>query len=262
MLAATGLTVSVGAKRLIGPLDFAVTGASWTGVIGPNGAGKTTLLRALAGLVDHTGSVTVAGIDRTELDRRAIARRIAYVPQQPARPPGMTVASYVGSGRTPHRGYLAHPGTDDAAVTRSVLRELDLVDLASRGVATLSGGEMQRTAIARALAQEPDVLLLDEPTASLDLGHTQEVLRLLDRLRSARATTIVSALHDLTVAGRHADRLILLSGGMIRAEGEPAEVLVPEVIRAHYGARVHVLTDPGGDVAVVPDSGDPLASES
>jgi iron complex transport system ATP-binding protein len=262
MLEAVGVTIRFNGSTVIGPMDLATEAASWTGVIGPNGAGKTTLLRALAGLVAHDGVVRVAGVGLDQLERRAVARRIAYVPQAPARPPGMSVASYVGSGRTPHRGYLGGPGTEDAAVVRSVLAELDLVDLATRSIATLSGGELQRAAIGRALAQEPDVLLLDEPTASLDLGHTQEVLRLLDHLRRARATTVVTALHDLTVAGRFADRLVLLAEGRIAAEGTPDEVLRPDVIRRHYGARVHVLTDPGGDVAIVPDTGGDLASES
>lgn len=259
MLSASAVTVRFEGTT-IGPIDVHAEAATWTGLIGPNGSGKTTLLRALAGLADHSGSVRVAGLDLADLDRRAVARRIAYVPQYPARPPGMTVGTYVGSGRTPHRGYLATPGAEDAAVVASVLAELDLSELAGRSIATLSGGEMQRAAIGRALAQEPEVLLLDEPTASLDLGHTQEVLRMLDHLRRSRATTVVTALHDLTVAGRFADRLLLLAGGRIVASGPPAEVLVPEVIRTHYGARVHVLTDPGGDVAVVPDTGGDLAS--
>lgn len=254
MLEASHLSVVIDGARLLGPVDLAVESASWAGIIGPNGAGKTTLLRAVAGLVDHAGTVRVAGIDVTGLDRRARARRVAYVPQQPARPPGMPVRTYVAAGRTPHRGYLAVPGSEDAAVVDAVLDELDLGPLAHRSVATLSGGEMQRAAIGRALAQEPDLLLLDEPTASLDLGHAQEVLALLDHLRRTRATTVVTALHDLTVAGRFADRLVLLADGVIAAEGGPTEVLVPEVIREHYGARVHVLTDPAGDVAVVPDT--------
>lgn len=261
MLRAAEVTIRFNGSTVIGPIDLDAEAASWTGVIGPNGAGKTTLLRALADLVPHDGSVAIAGVRLSDLGRRAVARRIAYVPQSPARPPGMTVAGYVGSGRTPHRSYLASPGSEDAAVVRSVLTELDLEALADRAVSTLSGGELQRAAIGRALAQEPDVLLLDEPTASLDLGHTQEVLRLLDRLRRARATTVITALHDLTVAGRFADRLVLLSGGRVVAEGAPDRVLRPEVIREHYGAKVHVLTDPGGDVAVVPDTAGDLASE-
>lgn len=254
MLEAHDIEVHVDGTRLIGPISLEVTGATWTGLIGPNGSGKTTFLRAIAGLAPHRGSVTVSGIDLDGLDRRARARRVAYVPQAPNRPPGMSVASYVAAGRTPHRGYLAAPGSEDAVVVESVLDELDLGPLASRSVATLSGGELQRAAIGRALAQEPDVLLLDEPTASLDLGHTQEVLRLLDHLRGSRATTVVTALHDLTVAARFADHLVLLSHGLAVAAGDPAAILRPEVIRTHYGAKVHVLTDPAGDVAVVPDT--------
>ncbi len=261
MLSIDDLVVTIDDTRIVGPVSLHADAATWTGIIGPNGAGKTTLLRAIAGLLEHDGAVSVAGLEVDGLDRRSRAKRVAYVPQSPARPAGMRLESYVAAGRTPHRGYLAVPGTEDAAVVRSVLAELDLRGLAEREVSTLSGGEMQRTAIARALAQEPDVLLLDEPTASLDLGHTQDVLSLLDRLRSTRATTVVSALHDLTVAARFADNLVLLDGGLIVAEGSAESVLRPETIRRHYGARVHVLRDPAGSMAIVPDTEEPPAAK-
>lgn len=261
MLSVDSLTVTFDGARIVGPVSLQADAATWTGVIGPNGAGKTTLLRAIAGLVEHEGTVSVSGLEVDGLDRRSRAKRVAYVPQSPARPLGMRVDSYVAAGRTPHRGYLSVPGTEDAAVVRSVLTELDLRALAGREISTLSGGEMQRTAIARALAQEPDVLLLDEPTASLDLGHTQDVLALLDRLRSTRATTVVSALHDLTVAARFTDHLVLLDEGHIAAEGNAEEVLQPETIRRHYGARVHVLRDPAGSMAIVPDTEEPPAAK-
>ena len=254
MIVTEGLRVDVAERRILGPVEFSADRSSWTGVIGPNGAGKTTLLRAVAGLVAYRGSVTVGGRDLARLDHRERARLVGYVPQAPVRPPGMTVHAYVGMGRTPHRGYFSGPRHRDARVVVAVLEELDLGSVAHRLVTTLSGGEAQRVAIARALAQEPDVLLLDEPTASLDLGHTQDVLALLERLRRSRETTVVTALHDLTVAARFADRLVLVADGVVAAAGPPSDLLERDLIRRHYGARVHVLRDPSGDMAVVPDT--------
>lgn len=207
MLEATRLTVAIDDAHLLGPTSLSVEAASWTGIIGPNGAGKTTLLRAVAGLVDHGGTVRVGGVDVTALDRRARARRVAYVPQHPSRPPGMSVRAYLAAGRTPHRGYLAVPGSEDGAVVDAVLEELDLGPLARRSIATLSGGEMQRAAIGRALAQEPDLLLLDEPTASLDPENRTTVVELITEAK-ARGTAMLGIFHDEDVRRRVADRFV------------------------------------------------------
>ena len=154
-------------------------------------------------------------------------------------------------GRTPHRPLLAAPRSRDPDVVADVMERLALLPLADRPVTQLSGGEQQRAVLARALAQQPRVLLLDEPTASLDLGHAQQVLDLLDRLRRQDGLTVLSTLHDLTLAGQYADRLTLLSEGRVAAHGTPAEVLTPAALHTHYGARAQVVTGPDGP-AVLP----------
>ena len=163
----------------------------------------------------------------------------------------MTTRDYVTLGRTPHRPLLAAPRAVDRQVVADVMDRLELGRLAGRPLATLSGGEQQRAVLARALAQQPRVLLLDEPTAALDLGHAQQVLDLVDRLRRQDGLTVVSTLHDLTLAGQYADRLALLSEGRVVAEGSPAEVLTAQALRTHYGARAEVVHGPSG-LAVLP----------
>jgi iron complex transport system ATP-binding protein len=246
------LAVSFGATRVLGPLDLEVPGGSWLGVIGPNGAGKTTLLRAIAGLVPAHGTVRLEGDELSRLSRRGAARLVALVPQQPVIPRGIRIFDYVLLGRTPHLGYLARESTRDLEIVDTVLAELQLSRFAGRSVTDISGGEMQRVVIARALVQQSPVLLLDEPTTALDVGKRQEVLALVDRLRIERGLTVISALHDLTLAGQYADALILLGGGNIVATGSAARVLTPEMIQRHYGASVRVLEDPDGGIIVIP----------
>jgi iron complex transport system ATP-binding protein len=222
----------------------------WVTVIGPNGAGKSTLLRAVAGLVPRLGSVEVGG--EPVLGRRELARRVALVPQSPSLPPQMTVAEYVLLGRTPHLGYLAREGAHDRELADAALVRLDLVELAGRRLGTLSGGEQQRAVLARAFAQQAPILLLDEPTNALDVGRGQQALELVDALRRDAGLTVLAAMHDLTLAGQYADRLLLLDRGRIVAAGGVPEVLTPELIARHYGASVRVLRDDEGHPVVVP----------
>jgi cobalamin transport system ATP-binding protein len=217
----------------------------WVMLIGPNGAGKTSVLRALCGLLPFTGDASLGGRDVRELGRRELARLIALVPQNPATPPELTVAEYVLLGRTPHLGYLATEGRGDRAAAARALERLDLLPFAERGLGSLSGGELQRAVLARALAQEAPVLLLDEPTTSLDLGRQQQVLDLVDSLRGD-GLTVVSTMHDLTLAGQYADRLVLLDRGTVVAEGEPQDVLSPANLAAYYGASVRVVNGDDG----------------
>jgi iron complex transport system ATP-binding protein len=176
---------------------------------------------------------------------------VAFVPQSPIVPPGMSVASYVLLGRTPHLGPLGREGAHDLGVVARTLEQLDLTAFAERPLDTLSGGERQRAMVARALAQEAPVLLLDEPTTALDVGHQQEVLELVDRLRREHELTVVSTMHDLTLAGQYADRLLLLDHGQVVVSGPPEEVLTQENLARFYGARVRVLLE-GGALVVVP----------
>jgi iron complex transport system ATP-binding protein len=161
-------------------------------------------------------------------------------------PDGVTTGDYVTLGRTPHRPLLSAPRGIDRQVVEDVMERLGLGPLAERRLATLSGGEQQRAVLARALAQQPRVLLLDEPTASLDLGHAQQVLDLVDRLRRQDGLTVLSTLHDLTLAGQYADRLALLAEGRVVAEGTPPDVLTPAALATHYGARAEVVAGPNG----------------
>ena len=250
MIELRDVSVMLGRTRALRGASFAVAPGEWVALIGPNGAGKTTALRAVCGLVPYEGAIEVDGVEARTLGRRRLARTVALVPQLPERPPDLTVAEYVLLGRTPHLGYFAaESGADRTAAARALAR-LELLPLRERLLGSLSGGELQRAVLARALAQEADVLLLDEPTSALDLGRQQQALELVHALRGD-GLTILSTMHDLTMAGQYADRLVLLDEGAVVADGAAEDVLSSESIAAYYGARVRVLAD-GGRVFVLP----------
>ncbi|HET9173624.1 MAG TPA: ABC transporter ATP-binding protein [Actinospica sp.] len=232
-------------------VSLEVEAGGWLSVIGPNGAGKSTLLRALAGLESYQGRVTLDPAPEGPR-RRDLARVLAYVAQQPTMPPDTSVREYVLLGRTPYLGYLGGPGRWDREIADGALARLELDSLAGRRLGTLSGGERQRVAVARALAQQPRILLLDEPTSALDLGHQQQVLEMVDELRLGEGLTVISTLHDLTAAAQYADRLVLLDRGRVAASGFPAEVLSESRIREVYRALVSVTTDTSGRPVVTP----------
>ncbi len=231
--------------------DVVVAG-EWLGVIGANGAGKSTLLRALAHLVPYEGVVRLDGANAAPLSRRHFARLVAFVPQKPELPQQMRAIDYVVLGRTPHLGYFGVDGERDRARCASLLERLGLGAKVERTLATLSGGELQRLVLARALAQEAPVLLLDEPTSALDLGRRVEALELVDELRHERGLTVISALHDLTLAAQFATRLLLLHEGAVVACGSPAEVLDETSLGHYFGARVQVLRSSDGELVVIP----------
>jgi len=233
-------------------VDADVPVGGWLIIIGPNGAGKSTLLKAVAGLLPHGGEIRVGGRLLRDLSARERARMIGYAPQVPQLPEGLSVADYVLLGRTPHLGLLAKESRRDLRLVTDVLHRLDLGALAARPLHTLSGGERQRAVLARVLAQQPGVLLLDEPTTGLDIGHAQGLLELVDRLRREDGTTVVATLHDLTFAAQYADRLLLLNGGTVVASGPPSQVVNPDTMREHYAAQVEVLTTGGGEIVVAP----------
>ena len=246
------LSVMYDGALAVDGLDLDVPEGEWLSLIGPNGAGKTSVLRAIANLVPFAGEVCVGGRAVSDLGRRDLARRVSMLVQEPDMPPGMTVAHYVLLGRSAHLGYLGRESEHDRRVVAETLQRLSLDQLAARPVDHLSGGERQRVAIARALAQQSPLLLVDEPTTSLDVGRQQSVLELIDELRRDRALTVISAMHDLTLAGQYADRLALLVGGRLVAAGRPAEILTEAVIAEHYQARVAVVDLNGHGHAVVP----------
>jgi len=245
------VTVVLGDRPVVDGVDLEIAEGEWLGLIGPNGAGKTTLLRAIARLVPFSGRIVLDGRETRELHRTELSRLVALVPQDPSTPPWMTVAEYVLLGRTPHLGRLAKEGTRDREVAARALKRLDLLGYRDRLLGTLSGGERQRVVVARALAQEARIVLLDEPTAALDIGHQQQALELLDVLRSESGLTLVAAMHDLTLAAQYADRMVLLDAGSVVADGPPRDVLTEALIGAHYEAAIHVV-DVDGRIAVVP----------
>ena len=246
------VSVSYNGTRAIEGLHLSVETGGWLGLVGPNGAGKTTVLRSIAGLVAFEGVIRLDAAELSSLPRRSVARAIAYVPQRPVIPRGVSVTDYVMLGRTPHISYLGSEGRRDRGVVAAVMERLELRGFADRSLASLSGGEVQRAVLARALAQEATILLLDEPTSALDVGRAQEVLELVDDLRKENGLTVISAMHDLTLAGHFPERLVMLDGGRAVASGAAAEVLTAEIIHRYYGATVKVLEEPGGAISVIP----------
>ena len=247
-----GLSVVLERSRVVERLDVSVAAGEWVGLIGPNGAGKTTVLRAVAGLAAYEGSIRVRGDEVRTVPRRELSRRVALVPQNPVLPPDVTVLEYVLLGRTPHVGYTGALGARDVRISRSALGRLDAAHLADRRLGSLSGGERQRAVLGRAIAQDAGIVLLDEPTTGLDVGAQQQVLELVASLRTGGALTVVSAMHDLTIAGQYADRLVLMDGGREAASGLPHEVLTEELVARHYGASVRVVADDEAGIAVLP----------
>jgi iron complex transport system ATP-binding protein len=251
MIDFANLMVRYGDSIALNGISGAAADGEWLGIIGPNGAGKTSLLNALARLLSYRGTVTICGQPAARLSRRGLARLVAYVPQRPVLPPDMTVTDYVLLGRTAHIGYLGVESATDRQVCADVLDRLDLTSMSGRTLRSMSGGELQRLVLARALAQEAPVLLLDEPTSALDLGRRMDALELIDELRRERGLTVLSAIHDLTLAGQFADRLMLLASGEIAASGPAHHVLDPSLLSAHFGEGIQVLTTDTGDLAVI-----------
>ena len=246
------VSVSLGGPRVVDRVSAEIADGEWVVVIGPNGAGKTTLLRAIAGLVPYEGHIAVLGDEAGRLSRKQVARRVALVPQVPTMPGETTVEEYVLLGRTPHVSYFGSERRSDREATAAALERLDLRDLAHRRLDSLSGGERQRATLARALAQNAPILLLDEPTTALDVGRQQQALELVDGLRADGGLTVLCAMHDLTLAALYADRLLLLDRGRLVAGGGAAEVLTEALIREHYDADVAVVGVPDAGPVVVP----------
>ena len=251
-IALESVSVTLGGAPIVTRVSLSVDEGEWLTLIGPNGAGKSTLLRSIAQLVPFAGSIRLDGVDVSRLQRRELARRIAFVPQSPLLPPEMLVRDYVLLGRTPHIATFSTERRSDHEAADRALRRLELLEFAERRLRTLSGGEQQRAVLARALAQEAPVLLLDEPTAALDLGRQQQVLELVAELRLHRSLTVVSAMHELTLAAQYADRLALVSGGRLVASGAPREIATRDLISEHYNATVQIIGEGTEPIAVIP----------
>lgn len=250
MIFANEVRAAYNGADVLNGIDLEVARGEWVALIGPNGAGKSSLLRVIAGALDATGTVEVGGHSPRHSSRTAMASTVAFVPQHPVLPEAMTVFDYALLGRTPYIKWWGVESPHDVDVTRRVLARIDMEPLAGRALDRLSGGELQRAILARALVQETPVLLLDEPTAALDIGHQQQVLDLIDELRHEKGLAVLSAIHDLTLASQYADRLVLMAAGDVVASGTPASVLDPVVLNRHYGAQVSVLNDADGNIVV------------
>jgi iron complex transport system ATP-binding protein len=251
-LALTDITVSYGRRDVVHHFTDTVGPGEWLCLIGPNGAGKSSILRAVCGLAKHTGQISVDGAPLRLRSPRRRAELVAYVPQTPSLPPEMSAFDYVLLGRNPYVSYFGNESGHDRAMVHNVLERLDMSDFVDRELGSLSGGEQQRLVIARALAQEAPILLLDEPTSALDIGHQQQALELVDRLRHEHGLTVISAMHDLTLAGLYADRLALLHEGHLVVAGTAGQVLRAETLAEFYGVSVTVHHEPDGTVVVVP----------
>ncbi len=244
MVEASGLQVILGGRTILDELTFQIPAGSFVGLLGPNGSGKTTLIRTISGVLPYSGQLFLEGRPLQRWPRRALARRVAVVRQAPTLAFDFTVEDIVLMGRAPHKGWLEPFTAADRARVRAALTAVDLTDAAHRLIHTLSGGEQQRVFLAQALAQEADLLLLDEPTAHLDVHYQFE---LLERIRSlvAEGRTVVAVFHDLALAARYADRLLVLHQGRLVADGPPDEVLTEDLIARVFRmkARIHYLAD-------------------
>lgn len=245
LLTLQGLKAAYEAREVLHGLDLSLQAGEMFGLLGPNGSGKSTLLRVIAGLLPASGgSVLLHGRSLMQLAPRERARRVALVPQSVALPFAFPVADMVAMGRHPHLGLLGAPGKRDFEAIRTAMEQTDCLELRDRLVTELSGGELQRVIIARALAQEPELLLLDEPTAHLDLNHQLDIARLLQQLNRQRQLTVVWVSHDVNLAAEFCRRLVMLQDGNIVADGPPEVVVTSEMVERVYGLRVPVTANP------------------
>ncbi|MBM7055655.1 MULTISPECIES: ABC transporter ATP-binding protein [Streptomyces] len=244
-LTAEGLTLGYGDRTVVDSLDLAVPPGRITVIVGANACGKSTLLRSMSRLLaPRAGRVVLDGKEVHRLPAKELARTLGLLPQSPIAPEGITVSDLVGRGRHPHQGIFSRWNEQDDAAVAAALEATHTEPLAERAVDELSGGQRQRVWIAMALAQQTDLLLLDEPTTFLDASHQIEVLDLLTDLNRSRGTTIVMVLHDLNLAARYADHLIALADGGLHASGTPAEVLTEETVRAVFDLDSRIIEDP------------------
>ena len=244
-LQAEELTVGYRERTVIRDLDLTVPAGRLTAIVGANACGKSTLLRSMSRLLTPSaGRVLLDGKRVHRMPAKELARTLGLLPQSPLAPEGITVSDLVGRGRNPHQGMLSRWSRDDDEAVAAALEATGSLELADRAVDELSGGQRQRVWIAMALAQQTDLLLLDEPTTFLDVAHQVEVLDLLVDLNRDRGTTIVMVLHDLNLAARYADHLVAIADGRVHSAGPPDEVLTAETVRAVFGLECEVIPDP------------------
>lgn len=239
-------------KLILNNINFTVRKGEFFVIIGPNGAGKTCLLKIVGGLEkSYRGTVVVRGKDIRDYTRRRLSQVLAMVPQQIEVAFPFSVAETVIMGRTPHLGILGMEGKEDFHIAREAMDFTDVSHLAERKLHQLSGGELQRAIIARAICQQPDIILLDEPTTALDPSHQLKIMDLMEKFRREHGTTIIMVSHDLNLASMYGDRLLLLKEGRVVKSGDPRSVLEKELLEKSYGCRMQVDESPIGQVARV-----------
>lgn len=244
------LNFSYQSTQILHDLTFAIRSGELICLVGPNGSGKTTLIRCIDNILRPTGSILLDGRNIRDMGRREIAEKIGYVPQTGSKIAAATVFDVVMMGRTPHMGWRSQDG--DLSHVEEAIRLLGIENLVDREYNELSGGQQQRVLIARAVAQDPKLLLLDEPTNSLDIHHQLEALSIIRHLSHTTGITVIMAVHDLTIAARYADRLMMLKGGKIVGVGTPEELITEDRIRDVYHVESRIFHDPDVGIVVTP----------
>ena len=251
---ASSVTVGYGQRTIIRDLSATFPAGKITTIVGPNGCGKSTLLRAMSGLLNlDTGTVSVHGQNISDLQRKDVARILGMLPQSPVAPEGLLVSDLVARGRHPHQAWFRQWSSTDEDAVFEALKQTGSADLASRTLDELSGGQRQRVWISMVLAQNTDILFLDEPTTYLDLATSVDILELVDSLRQELGRTVVMVLHDLNLAVRYSDYLVIMKEGQVIASGAPAEIITAELLQDAFDLRARVIEDPEtGDPLIVP----------
>ncbi len=251
-LMAAGLDLGYGDRKIVSALDLTVPAGKLTVIVGANACGKSTLLRGLARLLTPTrGAVYLDGKPIHQMPTRDVATVLGVLPQSPIAPDAITVTDLVGRGRYPHQGWFRRWTPEDDAAVAEALRATDTLEVADRAVDELSGGQRQRVWIAMALAQETDLLLLDEPTTFLDINHQVEVLDLLTDLVKTSGRTVVVVLHDLNLACRYADHIVAMKAGAIVTEGRPVEVITEDIVKHVFRMSSRIVVDPVSDTPMI-----------
>lgn len=252
VLVGNGLHLRYESVVVAADLDIEIPRGSLTMIIGPNGCGKSTLLKALSRMLKPSqGTVTLDGADIHAMPTKALARRLGLLPQSPVAPDGITVADLVSRGRYPYQQLLRQWSRDDEVIVNEAMAATGVSDFAGRGVDELSGGERQRVWLAMVLAQQTGTLLLDEPTTYLDLAHQIDVLELCENVRSTRGMTVVVVMHELNLAVRYADHLIVMRDGRVEAVGDPSEIVTEELIERTFGLPCRIAPCPETDKPMI-----------
>lgn len=244
-LESVALSLGYEKKTIIKSLDLVIEPKKITVLVGGNGCGKSTLLKSFARLLKpSTGQILLNGVDIHSLSGKDVARKLAILPQGPVAPEGLTVDQLVRQGRYPHQNWLQSWTEDDERLVRKALQDTNMTEFANRSIDALSGGQRQRAWIAMALAQNTDILLLDEPTTYLDLTHQIEILDLLFELNATQNTTILMVLHDLNLAARYAHKMIAIKDGRVFCQGAPEVILDHDMVKAVFDMECHISADP------------------